>query len=109
MDKTDKKGKSSTQEPVMARFRDSLQNAGMDDESTGFLLGRMARMVTEAIAAETEKLFGEDGLKKLSQEEDTRRRLEMVDQKFLEKKQMSLFEYRNKVAEEIVSDFEAQK
>lgn len=107
--KTEKKSSRQKVPEAVVRFQGHLQKSGMDEKAVGFFLGRMMRMVTDSIAVETEKLFGQSGMQELSKITDPEKRLTKIDQKFLDKKQMTLFDFQSRVAEDIVRDFEAQK
>ena len=80
--------------PAIKRFNDHLEEAGMDEKSRGFLVGRLVKVITVEVMNEIKKL-GIEGVTEL-------------EKLFKEKKGKSLTEYRDEVAERLVKDFEAK-
>ena len=95
--------------PALIRFRDQLLDAGMSEESVGFLLGRLARSVSEEVTQEISKTLAAEDIKELETVNDEVAKFEKLQELFLKKKGKSIVQFRDDLAEKFVQDFESQK
>lgn len=93
----------------LERFGKQLKDAGLDDRSIGFLIGKLARLVDEGVLSEIGRLFSEEETAKIGEIKDNKEREDFIRSTFLQKKGQSLEEFRAELAEKVVKDFEAQR
>lgn len=88
------------------RLRAQLQDAGMDEESLNFIIGKYTHAATDRVMAEIVNVGGDEALKQIINGEQ-QQALAQLEASFKEKKGKSIAEYREEVAEELVKEFEA--
>ncbi|MDQ5951086.1 MAG: hypothetical protein QG639_363 [Patescibacteria group bacterium] len=88
------------------RLKTLLQDAGMDEESLNFIIGKYTHAATDKVMAEIVSVGGEEALKQII-DGDQQEALSKLEATFKEKKGKSIAEYREEVAEDMVKEFEA--
>lgn len=88
------------------RLKKLLQDAGMDEEATNFIIGKYTHAATDKVMAEVVSVGGEATLKELVSG-DQQDALSKIETTFKEKKGKSIGQFREEVAEKMVAEFEA--
>jgi len=98
---------STPQFSALLRMMKTLEESGIDDEARGFILGKLLRQLMDRASMEVLSVVGETELKEMKKIDSPDERNKRIDSIFLEKKGMSIAEYREKLAEDLVQEFEA--
>lgn len=88
------------------RLKKMLQDAGMDEESLNFIIGKYTHAATDRVMAEVVSVGGEDALKQLISG-DQQDALSKIEATFKEKKGKTIGQFREEVAEQMVNEFES--
>ena len=93
--------------PALVRFRDELLQAGMDEESVGFITGKLVADISIQVANHLAEVVGAEQLEEFNKIEDDAQRNEALSAAFQEKESISLEEYHGQLIEEKIQEFEA--
>ncbi len=88
------------------RLKELLKTSGMDEESINFIVGKYTHAATDKVMAEVVTVGGDDALKQLING-DQQDALAKLEAEFKEKKGKTIAEFREEVAEQMVTEFEA--
>ncbi len=94
-----------TQQPALVQLQQHLLNAKMDEESVAYILGKLTAFILTQATDEVGKLFSTEELQQLDQLTEGERE-QQLEQLFLEKKGISLSEYREELAQKLLAEFE---
>lgn len=98
---------SQTHFVAFARMVKTLTENGIDDETQGLILGNLSGKVLETATAGVLETVGSDRLKEIEQLDELVAQESALNQAFQEKRGISIAEYREQVADEMVKEFEA--
>lgn len=88
------------------RLKTLLQDAGMDEESLNFIIGKYTHAATDKVMAEIVSVGGDQALQQLING-DQQDALTQLETKFKAMRGKTIAEYREQVAEQMVAEFEA--
>lgn len=94
-----------TQQSALMQLQQHLLAAKMDEESVAYILGKLTAFILTQATEEVGRLFSQEELQNLEQLSDEDRQ-EQLEQLFLEKKGISLSQYREDLAEKLLAEFE---
>lgn len=95
--------------PALARFASHLENAGIDDQSSAFILGQVTREVINASIVKAGLEIGQEQLNGLSQLPTDEEKATALRQAYETKTGKNVDKLINECAELIVQDFEKQE
>lgn len=95
--------------PALARFSTHLENAGIDGQSSAFILGQVTREVINASIIKAGLEIGQEQLSSLSQLPSDEEKANALRQAYETKTGKKVDELINECAELIVQDFEKQE
>lgn len=93
------------QQPALVQLQQHLLNAKMDEESVAYILGKLTGFIMTQATDEVGRLFSQEELQRLDALTEGERE-QQLEQLFLEKKGISLLEYREELAQKLLAEFE---
>lgn len=94
-----------TQQPALVQLQQHLLAAKIDEESVAYILGKLTAFILTQATDEVGKLFSTEELQQLDQLTEGERE-QQLEQLFLEKKGISLSDYREELAQKLLAEFE---
>jgi len=93
--------------PLMQRLASDLIGAGMSEESVGYILSRIATRISTQVLTDAGEVVGTDTINQLNTITNDQEKITFLDQAFHAKKGMTLFQYRDHLAEQMIAEYDA--